>query len=396
MAQVCEELHARGHELSVVTTFPHYEHFRVWDEYRGKLLQGASYKGMNVLRTWVYASGTKQRMVHRLASYLSFNAIATVAGLLSRRTYDVVLCTNGSFFTGITAYVRGLTRHVPFVYNVQDLYPETPVAAGQLTNRRAIAALERLERFMYRHAAHVSVITPAFRDNIAAKGVPAEKISVIPNFVDTEFIRPLPKANAFAAANGLADRFVVTHAGNLGYVYDLDTMLDAAALLRNEADILFLIVGDGVAKPALQGKAAALGLDNVRFLPFQPQEDLPWLRAASDVQVSLYRHGSARYSMPSKIYEIMASGRPLLASADRGSDVWNLVEATGCGVCVPPEDAPALADAVLELARNPDRREAMAAAGRQHAVQSYSRAAIGAQYDALLRQVAARRVGSPR
>jgi colanic acid biosynthesis glycosyl transferase WcaI len=388
MAQVGEELVAHGHEVSVVTSFPHYEHFRVVDEYRGKLAQRRGYSGMDVLRLWVYASGTKQRMVHRLLSYLSFNALATVAGVLSRRSYDMVLCINGSFFTGITAHVMGLAKGLPFVYNVQDLYPETPVAAGQLRNRRAIAMLERLERFMYQKAAHVSVIAPSFRDNIVAKGIAQTKISVIPNFVDTEFIRPLPKANDFAAQHGLADKFVVTHAGNLGYVYDLDTLLDTAALLAAEKDIVFLIVGEGVTKLALQRKAETLSLGNVRFLPFQPLEALPLLRAASDVQVSLYKRGSARYSMPSKIYEIMASGRPLLASADPGSDVWNLVDSTACGICVEPEDAASLAQAVHTLYRDSAGREHMASEGRRQAEQTYSRQAVGSQYDELLRRVA--------
>jgi colanic acid biosynthesis glycosyl transferase WcaI len=388
MAQVGEELISRGHDVSVVTTFPHYEHFRIWDEYRGRLFQRDRHRHMDVLRLWVYASGTKQRMLNRLASYVSFNVLATMAGLLSRPSYDVILCTNGSFFTGVTAYITGRVKHVPFVYNVQDLYPETPVAAGQLTSPRAIAMLERIERFMYRKADAVSVITPSFRENIVAKGIPPAKLHIIPNFVDTAFIRPLPKANAFAQAQGLAEKFVVMHAGNLGYVYDLDTMLDAAARVRGVPDVLFLIVGDGVARPGLQRKAEQLGLDNVRFLPFQPIEDLPCLRASADVQVSLYRHGSARYSMPSKVYEIMASGRPLLASADRESDVWNLINSTKCGACVEPQDAECLAEAVLTLYRDPALRERMGAAGREHAEQHYSRQRVGAQYEALLRRVA--------
>lgn len=396
MAQVGEGLIARGHRVSVISTFPHYEKFRVWDEYRGKLFERAPYKGMDVLRLYVWASGTKQRMLHRLLSYLSFNALATVAARLSRRSYDVVLCTNGSFFTGFAAWVSGLFRDLPFVYNVQDLYPETPVAAGQLTNERAIAILERIERFMYHRAAHVSVITPAFRENILAKGVPAEKISVIPNFVDADFIRPLPRANEFSARHGLGEKFVVTHAGNVGYVYDLETLLDAAALVKRHQPILFLIVGEGVARPALEQKAVALGLGNVRFLPFQPRESLPWLRASSDLQVSLYRPGAARYSMPSKIYEIMASGRPLLASADSGSDLWNLVAATGCGICVEPRDAARLAEAVLTLYRDPARRGEMAARGLGAARASYSKQVVVAQYDELLRRVAARSGGRPR
>ena len=121
---------------------------------------------------------------------------------------------------------------------------------------------------MYRKAAHITAISPLMRDSLISRGVPPEKISVIPNFVDTDFIRPLPKANSFGQQQGLADKFVITHAGNLGYVYDLDTMLDAAHLLSSQKDILFLIVGNGVAKPALEKKASELKLKNVRFYAF--------------------------------------------------------------------------------------------------------------------------------
>ncbi len=386
---------ARGHRVSVITTFPHYERFRIWDQYRGKVAERSDYKGMDVLRLWVYASGTKQRMLHRLLSYLSFCALATVAGIISRRRYDVIFCTNGSFFSGVVASAIRMFRGIPFVYNVQDLYPETPVAAGQLRSKPAIAILERIERFMYHVAAHVSVITPSFCSNLLGKGVPPHKVSSIPNWVDTDVIRPLRKDNPFSRQHGLADKFVISHAGNVGYVYDLDTLLDAAALLSDYQELVFLIVGDGVAKPALEQKASLLGLANVHFLPFQPNECLPWLRAASDVQVSLYRRRAASYSMPSKIYEIMASGRPLLASAERGSDLRSLVESTGCGVCVEPEDARGLSNAILRLYRDPGAREQMAQHGRLLAVERYSTRVVVEQYEALLDGVAAqgRRTG---
>ncbi len=387
MAQVGEELTARGHQVSVVTTFPHYARFQIADGYRGKLFERAAYGSMDVLRLWVYASGTKQRMAHRLFSYLSFNVLAAVAGIMSRRRFDVVLSPNGSFFTGITAQLLRIFKGMPFIYNVQDLYPETPVAAGQLKSRPAIATLGRVERHMYRAANAITVITPSFRDNIVSKGILHAKVRVIPNFVDTEFIRPLPKVNSFSERLGLADKFVVLHAGNVGYVYDLETLLDAAVLLRDDPSIVFVINGEGVAKATLERKVEALGLTNVRFLPFQSRDDLPLLRASADVQVSLYRHNAARFSMPSKIYEIMASGRPLLASADADSDVARLVHATGCGICVEPEDARALADALRNLRHDPLGCASMADEGRRHAVDSYSRGRVGEQYEILLREV---------
>jgi colanic acid biosynthesis glycosyl transferase WcaI len=388
MDQVCEELRTYGHEVSVITSFPHYAQFRVWDEYRGKLFEQDQHKGMPVLRLAVYASGTKQKMLHRLANYLSFNALATVAMLVSRRSYDVVFCTNGSFFTGVAAFLYGLVHGTPFVYNVQDLYPETPAQAGQLKNSMSVIILQQIACFMYHQAAHISVITPAFQDYISAQGVPAQKTSVIPNFVNTEFIRPLPKDNDFSRRYNLATKFVISHAGNIGYVYDLETMLEAAARLVAYDDILFLIVGDGVAKPALERKAQAMQLPNVRFLPFQPHEDVPWLRAASDLQVSLYKYGSAKNSMPSKVYEIMASGRPMLASAEPGSDVRHLIDTTACGLCVDPQNADQLVAAIRTLYHNPDLCTAMAARGRSHAEQRFSRQVVARQYHDLLTQVA--------
>src|SRR5262249_40211345 len=154
-------------------------------------------------------------------------------------------------------------------------------------NPLAIRILAALERFMYSTAAHVSVISEGFRRNVLDKGIPSQRVSTIPNFVDTEFIRPLEKENAFSRQYGLTGKFVVSHAGNVGYVYDLETLLDAAALLRSEQDIVFLIVGDGVARQSLRAKTQALELPNVRFLPFQPHEQVPLLRAASDVQLAL-------------------------------------------------------------------------------------------------------------
>ena len=386
MAQLCEGLTSCGHEVSVITTFPHYENFRIWDEYRGKLVKRDRERGMEIVRLFTYAPG-KKSMVNRLISYVTFNALATMAGVFSRSGWDVILCPNGSFFSGLTAWLVGKAKGIPFIYNVQDLYPDVPIRAGQLRNPFAIATLRGVEKFMYRKADHITVIAPSFRDNLVSKGVPVEKISIIPNFVDTEFIRPLPRANSFSQQHGLSDKFVITHAGNLGYVYDLDTMLNAASLLSSQKDILFLIVGNGVAKPELEKKAHELKLDNVRFIPFQPRESLPWLRASSDVQVSLYKNGAANDSFPSKIYEIMASGRPLLASSDGDSGVATLVKTAECGRCIEPGETEHLAEAILDLYRNPALRETMGRRGRRYAEENHSKQVVIDRYHDLLQRI---------
>jgi colanic acid biosynthesis glycosyl transferase WcaI len=386
MAELAARWCEQGHEVFVVTTFPHYENFRIDAAQRRKLYQRGKLGAINIMRLWVYAPG-KKSMFNRLINYLSFAVGATLAGLLQARRSDVILCTNGGFFSGIAAWLIGAFKQSPFIYNVQDLYPEVPIAAGQLRNRYAIEMLKRIEAFMYRKARHVSVISAAMRDNLLGKQVAAEKISLLPNFVNCEFIRPLPRNNEFSRGHGLDDKFVVLHAGNLGYVYDFESLVASAKALQRHPEIVFLIVGEGVAKAALQERAKTLGLANVRFLPFQPHAQLPWLRASADVQVSLYKAGAARHSMPSKIYEIMASGRPLLASAEKDSPVSQLVDETGCGICVEPEQAEPLTQAIINLYGDVARREKFAAQGRRAAQESYSLNAVADGYQKLMQQM---------
>lgn len=389
-SQLVDGLRARGFSVDVITSFPHYKGFQIDPAYRGRLIEGEPVGTDFVTRLWVYASGTKQNMMHRLANYLSFSAAATLAGTLRRRRYDVVLANSGSFFTGIAAFILRILRRAPFIYNVQDLYPEVPVRTGQLKNRAAIRALEAIERFMYNRAAHVTVISREQHNILLRKGIPAEKVTRISNFVDTDFIRPLPKDNPFARAHGLADKFVIAHAGNLGLVYDFDSLLACAASLRERKDIVFLIIGDGVRRKDIESQVRLQGLANVRMLPFQPESELPDLRAAVDVQVSLYRTGSALSSLPSKLYEIMASGRPSIVSAEPGTDARVLVEETRSGLAIDPESQEQLRAAVLRLHDHRDIARELGANGHAAALQYYSLHVASDRYAALIRSLANR------
>lgn len=386
MSQVCKDLRDRGHEVKIITTFPHYDTFRVWEPYRGRLYERTRFEGMDILRLYVYAPGNKT-IINRLLSYISFCALATISMLLSRDSYDVILCTNGAFITGLAAYIGGLFKRIPYIYNVQDLYPEVPIETGQLTNPRAIKVLRGMVQFMYRKARHLTVITPSMRSYLQRTGVPEEKISVIPNFVDTDFIRPLSKHNDFSRRNNLEDKFVVTYAGNIGYVADLNSLVEAAGRLKEYEDMVFLIIGDGVVRADLERRATADCLDNVRFMPFQPREDLPLLRAASDIQISLYKKGAGHYSIPSKLYELMASGRPLVASSDQESDIWKLVRASGGGLCIEPENAAQVVQAILTLYHDPALRTRMAGEGREYAIAHHSRQAAVTGYEEVLKRL---------
>ncbi len=386
MKLLASELSRRGHELHVVTTFAHYAGFRVQEEHRGRLIERALEDGLQVTRVWSFTSGAKHKMQHRLANYLSYNALAFFAAQSSAADYDVILAPNGSFFTGITGWLIGLFRRIGFIYNVQDIYPDVPLEAGQLEQRWQVKGLAAIERFMYRRAAHITVISESQRANLLSKKVPAERITIVPNFVDVSRFESSTGSNPYEER--WRDRFVVMHAGNIGFAYDFDTLVDAAALLEQNPDIRIVIVGDGVRKAELQERVLQRALNNVEFLEFQPEALLPALRAAAAVQLSLYRHGSSRLSLPSKLYEIMATGRPMIASAEPSSDIAALLANSNAGLRIDPEDADQLAAAVRQLRSDPALCARLSAAGRSYVRTHHSLRAAGDTYEALLENVA--------
>jgi colanic acid biosynthesis glycosyl transferase WcaI len=391
MHALARGLATRGHSVHVVTAFPHSADFRIWAEYRGRWLQRTHEDGLCVTRLRVFASGQKQRMNHRLANYVSYNLAAFLAAHSTAAEFDVMLAPNGSFFTGLTAAALGALRRIPFVYNVQDVYPDVPVQAGQLPHAYQDQWLRRIEGVMYRAARHVTVIAESQRENLLAKRVPAGKLSVIPNFVDVDRIRPSAPDPALRTRLGWADRFVVVHSGNVGFAYDFETLLQTAQLLTHDERMLFVIIGEGVRKAELMERAQALHLRNVQFLPFQPEADLPALRASAQVQLSLYRPGASRLSLPSKLYEIMAAARPILASAEADSDVARLVRQAQAGLVTAPGQPDELVAAVRTLHEAPGLQQQLGERGRAYACAHHSLTSALDAYESLLWRCARQR-----
>ena len=296
----------------------------------------------------------------------------------SGKGFDLVLAPSPPLTIGVGAWLIGLMRRAPFVYNVQEIYPDVAIRLGVLRNRSLIRLMYWLERFTYRRARRVVVISERFRRDLLAKGVPAEKLVVIPNFVDTDFIQPLPRHNRFSALHGLDDRFVVLYAGNLGLTQGWETVLQAAASLAVRPDVRFLLVGDGARRAWLENEVAARGLPNVTLLPYQPRSVVPEMYAASDVCLVPLKGGTARDTFPSKIYTIMAAGRPAIACADEDSELAWVVREARCGVAIPPDDAGALAAAVIgALDARPGPRRHGPAGARVRGLQPLSRRGRG-------------------
>jgi glycosyltransferase involved in cell wall biosynthesis len=271
------------------------------------------------------------------------------------------------------------------------MWPETVAATGMLTSRWPLAALGRLARFIYRRADAIIVISPGFRRNLLAKGVPADKIHVIPNWADEDIYRPLPADPRLAEENGMAGRFNVVFAGNLGAAQALENVLNAAQRLRDLSSVQFVFIGSGVEEEALHRRAAALRLDNVRFLGRMPADRMPHFLALADVLlVHLRRDPLFEITIPSKTISYLAVGRPILSAT--AGDAAEVIEQAGAGLVCPPEDAEALETCVRKLfALPPASRDGMGRRGRAAFEQNYTRRVLIPRYEQLFAAMIERR-----
>lgn len=375
-AMLCEELARAGHDVTVVCAAPHYPSGQVPRAYRSLWARTSVEAGVRVIRVPV-PSVRRSSLVLRMVQFAAFQ-IGAVLPFLTRPA-DVLIVGNPAIETGLPFLTRSALRHTPAIYSVHDVYPDVGINLGIFKNPLARWVVEALERACLERAAVVRILADSFAPAMERLGVPAGKLHLVHDWVDTELIRPLPRENELAKELDLDKGFVVMYAGNLGLSQALDTVIDAAQLLQTDSTCQFVLAGDGPEREHLQERAR--GLENVRFVPFQPRERLPELLASADVSLVTLRSGVASDSLPSKSFSIFASGRPLLAAVEEGSDTWNLVQRAGAGMCVPAGSAGALAAAVQELKANPDARQRYGNNGRSYALAHHSPGAAAQRFE---------------
>lgn len=379
-----QALKARGHEVTVLTGLPRYHVVGEQRPYRRRPCVYETYQGFRVLRVFNLDIPWNVPVLRGLDQFWSAVNFGLAGLFLS--AFDIALVYSPPLPLALSAYVLSRLKHRPCVLNVQDLFPKSAVDLGVLKNPSLIRLFAGLEAFLYRHFAAIVVHSQGNRDYLLERGAPPSRVTVIPNWVDTEAIRPGPKSTGLRAALGLNDSFIVSFAGIMGYSQDLDTVLDSAQLLQAQAGVAFLLVGDGVEKPRLEQKARERNLDNVHFLPMQPKEEYPKVLAASDLCLVTLRKEVRTPVVPSKIMSIMAAGRPVLASLPLEGDAPRLIAAAGCGVCLPPEAPEAMAREILKLYGNASLREQMGVNGRNYAVQHLSLQVNASRLEALFEQ----------
>jgi len=363
MTEIAGRLIDLGHELEIVTSLPWYTDHRIEPGWGRRLWRSERTAWGRIIRVHPFPTN-KTNIPARALGFAGFTALAGLAGLFRRRRPDVVLTMSPPLTLGLAGWVAARIRRVPIVFNVQDIFPDVAIEVGAVENPRVVSALRWLERFVYRRCDAITVLSTDLQENVAAKigDQPAGKVRVIPNFVDIDRISPSERTTKYREEVGAGDQTLVMYAGNMGFSQPLDLVLDTAERWRDRDDVLFVLNGGGSERPRLEERARAL--PNVRFMDYQPVERLSEVLASADVHLILLRRGLARSSVPSKLYSILAAGRPVLASIDPGTEVQRVLTDNACGLAVGPEDPDAFESALDDLVADRAARQEMGQRGR--------------------------------
>jgi colanic acid biosynthesis glycosyl transferase WcaI len=390
MTDLVRQLKKLGHPVTVLTTTPHYNidaaslarqpMEKVW----GGLLYRSELDGVTVWHVKMPLKGA--RVGARMLDYMRFHLVSLLFGLVSLKAYDIVIAPSPPLSIGVIGWLLALRRGAPFVYNVQEIYPDFAINQGLMSNPTLIKAMRWLERFVYGRSRRVVPISEWFSRIIRQREVADEKLTVIPNFVDTELYRPLPRENTFAAQHDLTNDFVVLYGGNIGLSQDWESMLYAARTLSH-LPIKFVLAGDGVKSKWLENEIQAQGLQNVSMLGYQSRETMPLINAASDIGTIPMKTDTTTDTFPSKIYTILACARSVIVSADTDSELNWLITQARCGRVVPPDDPQAYAAAVLKAYEDRETLPAEGQRGRQFIEREYSKEIVAQKYDRLIQEL---------
>lgn len=383
----CKRWVAAGHDVTVVTCAPNAPAGVVYEGYTNRLYQREVMDGIDVRRVWTFLAPNKG-FLRRTLNFISYMVSALLFTLFRKRP-DVTIATSPQFFCGWAGVLYSKLRRTPFILEIRDIWPESILAVGAMKKSVAIRVLEWLELRMYAAASHIVTVGDGYRRKLLEKGVPDSRISVVMNGVDRELYTPRPPDDTLKEHWGVAGRFVCGYVGTIGMACGLDTVLDAAQLLkaRGVDDFVFMLVGDGAVKEELEDKAKSLKLDNVVFTGRQPKSQMPDYLSLMDVcLVCLRKSNLFTTVMPSKIFEAAAMRKPIINSvAGFASD---FIQKANAGVCIEPENPAQLVDAVLLLKNNPKMRAEYGASGMEYVVANYNREELAAKYLGIIENTA--------
>ncbi len=377
-SELSERWARAGHEATVLTAFPHHPTGIIPPEYAGRFFMREERNGVRVVRTYVYVAPNKG-VIRRSLSYASWMFSAILLGAFRVKRPDIIVATSPQFLCAVAGFVLSRLKRVKFVMEVRDIWPESIVAVGALREDSvAVRILRKLERFLYRHADHIVVVSPGFLPYMRSVDVPDAKLSMLPNGVDLTLFSPDGTVDDPYAANGVRQPCRILYTGTVGMAHGLEIVIEAGERMR-ASDVAFVVVGEGARRAELVGEVKRRGLDNVYFIPMQPRSTMPaWIRGAAAVLVHLRPSALFETVLPSKLFEYMGCGRPVLMGV-RGAAA-DIVRESGCGWLFPPGDVDALVQLVSEVRMDAREAAKRGLAGRAYAERYYDRDRLAARY----------------
>ena len=367
--EMAQYLRDHGHELVIVASDLNYQTGQRTVERHGVFTE-QMIDGVRVLRSYIYPT-LHRSYFWRIVSFFSF-MFSSVWTALSVKDADLIMGTTPQIFQAVSAWFVAFVRNKPFLLEVRDLWPEFGISMGVITNPIVIALTRWLEKFLYARATHILVNSPAYKEYMVAKGVPANKITYIPYGTDVDMFNPSVDGLSVRRKLGLEDKFVVLYAGALGQANDIYTVLCAAKHLNDEDQIRFVFWGDGKERPKLQSEADRLKLQNVIFAGVCPKKEMPFVIASSDVCLAILQNVPMfRTTYPNKVFDYMAAARATVLVID--GVIREVIESSHGGVFVEPANHELLAQTILELSKDPQRVKQMGANARAYLVKNLDR-----------------------
>lgn len=386
-AELAQELRRRGHTVFVVTGYPNYPAGTLYPDFRLSLFQKESRDGIPVLRTFQFPYHGRSSL-GRVLNYTSF-MFSSLLGAFLTPSCDVIYVWHPPLTVGIAAVIISLLKRAPFVYDVQDIWPESIISSGWKLPVAVVRILHWMERVIYGRAEKILVVTQGAKENLLSKGVSPKKVVVAPHWFDGDMFQ--------GGSRGIRDirsqykikknQFVVMFAGNLGLMQGVDTIVYAAEALREHKEIVFTLIGDGVDQERLKSLVLDLKLNNILFIERQPMSEMPNFLSSADALVAPLRGSSiSDCIIPTKLLAYLAAGRPVIVAANGAAA--SLVRQSGAGLVVPPDEPEALAAAVLDLYRTSvSSRQEMGENGRSYLLAHFSKQKVISEYEQILLSV---------
>jgi glycosyltransferase involved in cell wall biosynthesis len=384
----CREWAKLGEQVTVITCAPNFPKGEVFSGYRNRLWQTETIEGIRVIRVWTYITAN-EGFIRRSLDYVSFMVASTIASLWVKKV-DVVLGTSPQFFTVCAAYVVGLLKRIPWIFELRDIWPESIKAVGSMGDGLLYRMLERLELFLYKKANRIIALTQSFKKELIARGVDADKIDIVTNGVDLSLFKPRSKDGVLLKKLGLENQFIAGYIGTIGMAHGLETIIEAAEIVQNthypeNHNIKILILGDGARKEALKQLAKDKKLENLIFIDTVSKSEVADYWSLLDISIiHLKKDPLFEKVIPSKLFECMAMGIPVLHGVLGESA--EIVSRLGVGKTITPDNSQVLAQELLNLSKDTQELEQMRDAGLK-AAKSFDRRALGERMLMILRVV---------